>query len=235
MTRPVEPSAVLPASLAARPVDARRGLPIPSVNVHLDPDGVGTHVDFTTINTTISTRLAAERRCGLCAGPMGYWVAFLGTPRSAELLRFTDPPGHPACVTAALTLCPHIALARHRRARADRPSAGIMPPGAHGAKPAGWTVGITHGMPDLLTSDRPVFMSHGVADERCFIAVPLSPRFVFFGTRDETTFHRVMAHGIESIAISLNESLVTQADKYVYAAHDQYLPFVEDRLLARMP
>ena len=133
----------MPASLAARPRDARRGLPIPPVNVHPSPDGTGTHVDFTTINTTISTRLAAERRCGLCNEPMGYWVAFIGTPRAAELLRFTDPPGHPACVTAALTLCPHIALERHRRARADRPSAGIMPPGAHGAKPDGWTVDIT--------------------------------------------------------------------------------------------
>lgn len=90
----------VPASLAARPRDARRGLPIPPVNVHLDPHGgTGTHVDFTTINTTISTRLAAERRCSLCGDPMGYWVAFLGTPRAAELLRFTDPPGHPGFIS----------------------------------------------------------------------------------------------------------------------------------------
>ncbi|MGA5305950.1 hypothetical protein ACPCHT_39095 [Nucisporomicrobium flavum] len=46
-------------------------------------------------------------------------------------------------MTAALALCPHIALQRHRRAPADRPSAGIVPPGARGAKPDGWTVGIT--------------------------------------------------------------------------------------------
>ena len=46
-------------------------------------------------------------------------------------------------MTAALTLCPHIVNARHRRARADRPGGGIMPPGAHGTKPDGWTLGIT--------------------------------------------------------------------------------------------
>ncbi|MGA5305949.1 hypothetical protein ACPCHT_39090 [Nucisporomicrobium flavum] len=58
------PSGDLPASLAARPRDARRGLSIPPVNVHPDPNGgTGTHVDFTTINTTTSTRLAVERRC----------------------------------------------------------------------------------------------------------------------------------------------------------------------------
>lgn len=153
MTGPADRPADLPPSLAARPVDARRGLPIPPVNVHPDPDGTGTHVDFTTIYTTTSTRLAAERRCSLCGDPMAYWVAFVGTPRAAELQRFTDPPGHPECVTAALTLCPHIALARHRRARADRPSAGIMPPGSHGTKPDGWMVGITRTYRSMFLPD----------------------------------------------------------------------------------
>ena len=50
-------------------------------------------VDFTTINTTVSTNLAADRRCSLCSGEMGYWVAFLGGPRAAELMHYTDPPG----------------------------------------------------------------------------------------------------------------------------------------------
>ncbi|MEV8515902.1 hypothetical protein [Dactylosporangium sp. NPDC051484] len=142
---PPDPATVpdLPAALAARPRDPRRGLPIPPVNLHPGPDGAPSAVDFTTINTTTSTDLAADRRCSLCGEPMGYWVAFLGTPRAAELLRYTDPPGHPECMTAALTLCPHIAIARHRRARADRPGGGIMPPGAHGTKPDGWTLGIT--------------------------------------------------------------------------------------------
>jgi hypothetical protein len=70
-------------------------------------------------------------------------VAFVGTPRAVELLRFMDPPGHPECMTAALALCPHLAIERHRRARADRPGGGIMPPGSHGDRPAGWTLGIT--------------------------------------------------------------------------------------------
>ncbi|GAA0490916.1 hypothetical protein Ade02nite_23320 [Paractinoplanes deccanensis] len=139
---PIPPG--VPASLAARPYDTRRGLPIPPVNMHPGPDGgTGPRVDFTTINTVTSTELAAARRCSLCGDFMGYWVAFLGTPRTAELLRFTDPQGHPDCMRAALMLCPHIAIARHRRARADRPGAGVIPAGSHGDKPAGWTLGIT--------------------------------------------------------------------------------------------
>jgi hypothetical protein len=100
-------------------------------------------VDFTTINTTTATRLATDRRCSLCEEPMGYWVAFLGGPRSAQLMRYADPPGHPDCMTAALMLCPYIVIGRHRRARADRPSAGIMPPGSHDEKPDRWLLGIT--------------------------------------------------------------------------------------------
>jgi hypothetical protein len=40
-------------------------------------------------------------------------------------------------------LCPHIAIGRHRRAGAERPNAAVIPPGSHGEKPDGWTLGIT--------------------------------------------------------------------------------------------
>ena len=50
----VEPRADLPPRLATRPRD-RRGLPIPPVNEHPDPATGTPKVDFTTINTTVST------------------------------------------------------------------------------------------------------------------------------------------------------------------------------------
>ena len=133
----------LPATLAARPRDTRRGLPIPPVNEHPDASGGGWHVDFTTINTTTATRLAIDRRCSLCSEPMDYWVAFLGGPHAAELMQYADPPGHPECMAAAVTLCPYIAIGRHRRARGDRPGAGMMPPGSHGDKPDRFLLGTT--------------------------------------------------------------------------------------------
>ncbi len=74
-TPPPGTPADMPQALAARPRDVRRGLPIPPVNVHPDPrGGHQAHVDFTTINTTISTQLAADRRCSLCGESMTYWV-----------------------------------------------------------------------------------------------------------------------------------------------------------------
>lgn len=148
MTGPTTPPpgvpADMPVSLAARPRDLRRGLPIPPVNVHANPHG-GTqaYVDFTTINTSTSAQLAADRRCSLCGEPMKYWVAFLGTPRAAELLRFTDPPGHPNASGRRLR-CARTspspgtgAPASTGRARAScRPGrTGTNPPGGHWESP----------------------------------------------------------------------------------------------------
>jgi len=134
----------LPPALATRPRDVRRGLPIPPVNEHGTDSHTGAPVvDFTTINTTTSTRLASERRCSLCGTAFEYWVAFLGSPRAAQLMQYADPPGHPECLRAAVTLCPFIAVERHRRARSDRPGAGMMPPGANAEKPSTWVLGIT--------------------------------------------------------------------------------------------
>lgn len=93
-----------------------------------------------------------------------------------------------------------------------------------------WTIDIADGLPDLLTCDRPVYMSHGVMDEMCFIALPLSPRFVFIATRSQSTFDRVMSRGIKAVTKAINESMVTQAEKYVYGAHNRHLRFVENRL-----
>jgi len=92
------------------------------------------------------------------------------------------------------------------------------------------TVGILRDDLDFLTSDRPLYMSHGISDDRCFIAVPMSPRAVFLATRNADTFKSVLANGIEAFTKSLNEILVSQADKYVYAAHDRHLPLVEKHL-----
>lgn len=44
---------------------------------------------------------------------------------------------------AAVTLCPHIAIERHKRRRAELAGAGELPPGTRGDKPPSWVLGIT--------------------------------------------------------------------------------------------
>jgi hypothetical protein len=126
------------------------------VSLHPDPvtgaeDAV---VDFTTVNMATSITLAAERRCSLCSEPCGYWVAFVGGTRAAELMRYTDPPACPPCAHAAIQLCPYIVVGRHRRARADRPAAGIVPVGASPTKPDAWVVGITRSFRSVFLADQ---------------------------------------------------------------------------------
>jgi hypothetical protein len=81
--------------------------------------------------------------------------------------------------------------------------------------------------PDILTCDRPLFLSHGIDDPKCLIALPISPRAIFLASREQGTLDKLI--GMESSALirAANESIVTQADRYVYGAHGRALGFVE--------
>jgi hypothetical protein len=92
------------------------------------------------------------------------------------------------------------------------------------------TVGLADATTDLLVSDRPAYRSHGVLDENCVIAVPLSPRFLFIATRSQATLDQLMAQGADALANNLNALLVEQAEAHVYAAHEKHLPLVRQRL-----
>lgn len=132
----------IPPTLAKRPIDRRRGLPIPPVSLHGSEDTE--YVDFTVVNGPVAARLAADRRCSLCGWPMAYWVAFLGTPAHQASRRYLDPPGHPECMAAATRLCPFIAYRHHRRAKPSHVRApGEVPAGYIEGVPTTWILGIT--------------------------------------------------------------------------------------------
>jgi len=88
----------------------------------------------------------------------------------------------------------------------------------------------TENFPDVLTCDHPVIMSHGISDNKCLIALPLSPRFIFFATRNQATLDRIEAHEIIKITKIVNENIVNQARQSVYGANSLHLRFVENRL-----
>jgi hypothetical protein len=93
-----------------------------------------------------------------------------------------------------------------------------------------WTLDDQITFPDLLTSDSPVFMSHGLKYDSCVIALPISPRRAFFATRNSATFNGLIAHGPARVAKELNASMVNQAQKAVFGSSDRHLRFVENRL-----
>lgn len=121
-----------------RPIDSRRGLPIPFVN-----ETATGEADFASIQADKVLACARRRLCGSCGTDLGYWIAFLGGPRSAEARLYADPPMHPDCAEHSLQLCPHMQRQNHRRAPEHRLSEGVITPvGMHEGKPEAWIMGI---------------------------------------------------------------------------------------------
>jgi hypothetical protein len=100
----------IPGRLAARPVDPRRGIPVPYVNE--DDDG---SVNFAVINGGRVLECVRHRLCGLCGQPHEHQIAFVGGPGGFRMRVYTDPPGHVDCMRTAIALCPYLAIERHRR------------------------------------------------------------------------------------------------------------------------
>lgn len=89
--------------LAARPVDPRRGLPIPYVNV--EDDGT---VNFAMVNGRRVLECVRHKLCGLCGQPQDSLVAFVGGIGGFQHRLYTDPPGHLDCMRSAIDLCPYL-------------------------------------------------------------------------------------------------------------------------------
>lgn len=138
----------LPAGLAARPVDAKRGLPIPVMNMRpadpTDVDGECDTADFTAIWAPTVLRCGRMRLCGICGNELGYRFAFVGGPKSAASRSYNDPAFCLPCADAAMTLCPHIAVGHHKRAPEHRMAAETtVPAGFDESRTSEWVMGIT--------------------------------------------------------------------------------------------
>jgi hypothetical protein len=91
-----------------------------------------------------------------------------------------------------------------------------------------WGVlGSNSGNLDMLTCDRPLYLSHGVNDPKCVIALPLSPRAIFLASRNQKSLAKLISMESSALIRAINETMVTQAARYVYGAHDRALSFVE--------
>lgn len=140
----------LPACLEGRPVDERRGLPIPFV--HQADDG---RHDFTVLLAERVYECVNKQVCSQCGKPLGYWMAFLSGPVSAGTRAFTDPPMHPDCAEAAIMLCPHMNRVAMKRA-VNRTISGEVAksnPGAIIEHPGVWVICVTRGYSMTQTPD----------------------------------------------------------------------------------
>ncbi len=84
----------------------------------------------------------------------------------------------------------------------------------------------------LLTSDRPVIMSNGLAYNDSFLMLPVAPRNVFVAVNTIETEIRIKKLLDEPrFPVFINNAIVSQAQRYVYGQNDGHLRFVENRLV----
>lgn len=83
----------------------------------------------------------------------------------------------------------------------------------------------------LLTSDRPIVMTNGLARDDAHIVMPISPKHIFIAARNERVAGEIrrMADNGE-LTLALNDKVARQARKYVYSTDDQQLRFIANRL-----
>jgi hypothetical protein len=132
----------VPEFLRHLPVDQRRKLPVPFMNV-IDDD----RWDFTTITGPQVDRCIDEGLCSVCGRPLNYWISFVGNEKSGANHRFTDPPMHEECALASLRLCPIMQHGNMARAKAPRvkPRDGetVILPNSSRVRPGAWVMAIT--------------------------------------------------------------------------------------------
>jgi hypothetical protein len=95
-----------------------------------------------------------------------------------------------------------------------------------------WHMGRINGLRhSILTSDRPMVMTNGIAHRESHIVMPLSPERILIATNTDEEANKIKALSENGkIAVLLNERMARQARRFVYGQDSQQLRFVENRL-----
>lgn len=117
----------VPERLRSRPTD-ERGYPIPFTTAVIDGKP-----DFRVLDEARRQECMTARLCGLCGEKLGYWIAFVGGPRSVDSRAFNDPAMHEECARYALAVCPFLVrdTGRYSGPRAGDAEKGIADSGTH--------------------------------------------------------------------------------------------------------
>jgi len=91
-----------------------------------------------------------------------------------------------------------------------------------------WIEDVSGANVQLLTSDRPLWVSTGLMKPNCLLALPLSPTHIFFASRNRDLQAALHREGANRLARRCNESLATQAARFVYGKAEA--AFIDRRL-----
>lgn len=114
-----------------------RGFPVPWFVAWLDAEGrlanagePGVAPDFRVVDTRKFVLAVKDRRCWMCGGPLGRFMAFVIGPMCAINRINSEPPSHRECAEFAVRACPFLSRPRMRRNEVDLPP-GMIPAAGH--------------------------------------------------------------------------------------------------------
>jgi hypothetical protein len=82
----------------------------------------------------------------------------------------------------------------------------------------------------LLTSDRPLVMSSGLADPLCYLVLPLAPKKLFVASHDNRYAKTLPGAAHARIVKAMNRDVVRQAREFVWGTDDAQLEFVRKHM-----
>ncbi|MEH7908865.1 DUF4238 domain-containing protein [Rhizobium laguerreae] len=92
---------------------------------------------------------------------------------------------------------------------------------------------VPEGVPELLTSDRPIMASDTMILHDDYILMPIGPRKLFLGVTTPETEYRVSQYDIATQVAAVNRFIVGQAQEQVYGTDDAQLEFVREHMSKR--
>lgn len=99
-----------------------------------------------------------------------------------------------------------------------------------------WTVRtLNRSTHTLLTSDRPIVMTNGLAKPNDQLLIPISPTQLFILTNSNEVQRLINRWDESDLVRIVNDRVAGQAIKYVYGTNDRQLRFVSNRLGRRFP
>lgn len=92
----------------------------------------------------------------------------------------------------------------------------------------GWFDNLKH---PLITGDRPIIMTDGLAFPDSHLVMPLSPKYIFIAANTDEEVAKIKALSRSGeLAKRMNDRIARQARKFVFASDTTQLHFIEKRL-----
>lgn len=89
---------------------------------------------------------------------------------------------------------------------------------------------IPRGYDNLLTSDKPIVKSNGLAHSAGYISLALGPKVLFIATNNKATLDNILGSGAGILVHNFNKAVCNQAIEYAYGFDKSQLFFVEEWL-----